>query len=86
MADEKKPQLSPTTIAALLAGLGLGAGTEVIIRPPIPEEPGWNCLVMADNQVFCKPVGGMEIPPDDLVVRDRPDAGSADGGVDGGVP
>lgn len=81
MADPKKSTVSPTTIAALLAGMGLGAGTEIIIKPAVPEEPGWTCTVMANNEVLCKTPDQIDLPPDDLVVRDAPD-----GGTDGGVP
>ena len=79
--DSKKPALSPTTIAALLAGMGLGAGTEIIIKPAAPEEPGWTCTVIQNDEVLCKVAGQIDLPPDDLVVRDAPD-----GGADGGVP
>jgi hypothetical protein len=75
MAEPKKP-VSPTTIAALLAGMGLGAGTEIIIKPAAPEEPGWTCSVLANEQVFCKPMGEVVNLGDDLVVKaDLPDAG-----------
>lgn len=78
---DTKSQLSPATIAALLAGMGLGAGTEILIKPATPEEPGWACTVMQDQQVLCKVAGQIDLPPDDLIVRDAPD-----GGTDGGVP
>lgn len=82
MADEKKPAVSPTTIAALLAGLGLGAGTEIIIKPAVPEEPGWRCSVMQNNEVLCREVGDREVLGDDLVVRmDSPDGGTPDAGA-----
>lgn len=80
MAEQKKP-MSPSTIAAFLAGAGLGVGTEIIIRPATPEEPGWSCSVLANDQVFCKPLGESVNASEDLVVRD-----AADGGTDGGVP
>jgi hypothetical protein len=80
MAEQKKP-VSAATIAAFLAGAGFGVGTEVIIKPAVPEEPGWSCTVLADERVLCKPFAQIELPPDDLVVRDAPD-----GGTDGGVP
>jgi hypothetical protein len=72
MPDAKKP-MSPATLAAFLAGAGFGVGTEIIIRPAVPEEPGWSCTVLANEQVFCSPAGPM--------VADSPDGGS-----DGGVP
>lgn len=82
MADTK---LSPTTIAALLAGMGLGAGTEIIIKPSAPEEPGWNCTVMQNNEVLCREVGDRPVLGDDLVVRiDSPDAGTPAGKADAG--
>ena len=77
MAAEKKP-LSASTLAAFLAGAGLGAGTEVIIRPATPEEPGWACSVLADDKVFCKQDGTIVVSPDLAV--DPPDAGSPDAG------
>lgn len=80
MADEKKAPVSPATIAALLAGLGLGAGTEIIIKPSVPEEPGWACTVIQNNEVLCKPDGQLSLPPEDLIVRDTADAGTPDGG------
>ena len=79
MADEQKPKMSAFTIAAFLAGAGLGAGTEIIIKPAAPEEPGWTCLVLANEEVLCKPAGQIDLPTTDLIVRDL-------GGSDGGVP
>ena len=73
MAAEKKP-LSASTLAAFLAGAGLGAGTEVIIRPATPEEPGWACSVLADDKVFCKQDGTIVVSPD----AGSPDAGKKD--------
>lgn len=80
MPEEKKAPVSPTTIAALLAGLGLGAGTEIVIRPSAPEEPGWACTVMSNNDVLCKPDGQLSLPPDDLIVHEVTDAGTPDAG------
>ncbi len=77
MSAEKKP-LSASTLAAFLAGAGLGAGTEVIIRPAAPEEPGWACSVLADDRVFCKQDGTIVVSPDLAVAA--PDAGSPDAG------
>jgi hypothetical protein len=74
MADPKKP-MSPATIAAFLAGAGFGVGTEIIIKPAVPEEPGWTCSVVADDKVFCKMATQIDLPPDDLVVRGTPDGG-----------
>lgn len=80
MAEQKKP-MSAATIAAFLAGAGFGVGTEVIIKPATPEEPGWACSVLADNKVFCKPMGETVNASENLIVSDSPD-----GGTDGGVP
>jgi len=80
MAAEKKP-LTAATLAAFLAGAGFGVGTEIIIRPAAPEELGWNCSVMENNEVLCKVAGQIDLPPADLIVWDTPD-----GGFDGGVP
>lgn len=74
MSDEKKT-LSPATIAAFLAGAGLGAGTEIIIKPAIPNEPGWVCTVLADDKVFCKSPDQIDLPPEDLRVKEAPDGG-----------
>lgn len=81
MSDEKKPKMSASAIAAFLAGAGLGVGTEVIIRPSVPDEPGWACSVLADDKVFCREVGAVTVSGDDLTVR----IDSPDGGVDGGA-
>ena len=75
MSAAKKP-MSPATLAAFLAGAGFGVGTEIIIKPAVPEEPGWTCSVLADDKVFCKMATQIDLPPDDLVVRE-----AADGGV-----
>lgn len=80
---EKKPKMSASAIAAFLAGAGLGVGTEIIIKPAAPEEPGWSCKVIENEQVLCRPVDGIEIPSEDLVVKIDPfDAGTPDGGRD----
>jgi hypothetical protein len=83
MPDAKK-KMSPATLAAFLAGAGLGAGTEIIIKPAAPEEPGWACSVLANEQVLCRPMDAIEIPGDDLVVKDLPDAGVRIDPFDGG--
>ena len=75
----KKPKMSASAIAAFLAGAGLGVGTEIIIKPASPEEPGWSCSVLANEQVLCRPVDGIEIPSDDLVVKDS--KSDLDGGM-----
>jgi hypothetical protein len=79
MADAKKP-ISASTLAAFLAGAGLGAGTEVIIKPAVPEEPGWTCSVLANEQVFCKQDAVIVVSPDLTVTVDggTPDAGTED--------
>lgn len=74
MAAEKKP-LSASTLAAFLAGAGFGVGTEIIIKPAVPEEPGWTCSVLANDKVFCKMAPQIDLPPDDLVVKGAPDGG-----------
>ena len=79
MSAEKKP-LTASTLAAFLAGAGLGVGTEVIIRPAEPEEPGWRCSVLQNNSEFCTTLGEAVNLSDDLTVRiDSPDAGVPDG-------
>jgi len=80
----KKPKMSASAIAAFLAGAGLGAGTEIIIKPAAPEEPGWACSVLANEQVLCRPMDAIEIPSDDLIVKDLPDAGVRIDSIDGG--
>jgi len=75
----KKPKMSASAIAAFLAGAGLGVGTEIIIKPATPEEPGWACSVLANEQVLCRPMDAIEIPGDDLVVKDS--AATPDGGM-----
>ena len=81
MADQPKPKLSPATLAAFLAGAGFGVGTEVIIKPAVPEEPGWSCSVLSNDKVFCREVGAPVVLGDDLRVRiDSPDAGTPDAG------
>ena len=73
---DKKPKMSASAIAAVLAGAGLGVGTEIIIKPATPEEPGWSCKVIENEQVLCRPVDGIEVPSEDLVVKtDTPDGG-----------
>lgn len=83
MATETKPQISPTMLAAFLAGAGLTAGTQIIIKPPDPSQgPGWDCRVQNDEQVLCRPGDTVFIPPEDLIVRiDSPDAGTPDAGT-----
>lgn len=77
--SEPKPKLSAATIAAFLAGAGFGVGTEVIIKPSTPEEPGWACSVLENNKVFCRPMGEVVNMSDDLVVKI--DAGTPDAGA-----
>lgn len=85
MPDAKK-KMSPATLAAFLAGAGFGVGTEIIIKEPsdAPEPAGWACTVMANEQILCREVGSIEIPSDDLVVKDLPDAGARIDPFDGG--
>ena len=86
MAETPKKKMSASAIAAFLAGAGFGAGTEIIIKEPsdAPEPSGWSCKVMANEQVLCREVGSIEIPSDDLVVKDLPDAGARIDSTDGG--
>lgn len=82
MSEQPKPKMSAGAIAAFLAGAGFGVGTEIIIKPSVPDEPGWVCRVQNDESVFCRAPDEVAIPPDNLVVK----IDQLDGGSDGGVP
>lgn len=74
MAAEKNQNFA-AALAAFVAGAGLGAGTTVIVQPSTPEQSGWKCTVMVNDQVLCSPIDSIFVEDSIIVNTDAPDAG-----------